>query len=403
MSDKRDYYEVLGVPRTASEEEIKKAYKKLIKKYHPDLNPDSKTAEDKMKEINEAYDVLSDADKKSRYDQFGHAGMDGNGFGGGGFSGFGGFGSQGGFGGQGDFGDIFNMFFGGAGGGRGQSGPQRGADLRVDISITFEEAAKGAEKDIELTRLEHCDTCHGSGAASGSSPVTCPNCGGTGKVRVAQSTPFGQFQTVKTCSRCNGTGKIIDNPCKQCNGTGKVKKTRIIHIKVPQGVDTGSRLRMQSEGQAGDLGGLPGDLYIYITVRPHPIFRRHEDDILCDYAISFVQAALGDEVEVPTIDGKVKLTVPEGTQNGTTFRLRGRGFPRLRGYGKGDQHVRIVVETPTRLSSSQKDMLRQFAGSFADGGTGSGTGTGSSGGNRAAGGKSQEKKKGFFNKMTNND
>ena len=380
---KRDYYEILGVERSASEEEIKKAYKKKVKMYHPDLNPGDKTAEEKMKEVNEAYEVLSNADKKAQYDQFGHSGM--NGGPGGGYSG--GFGGDyGGFGG--DFGDIFDMFFGGGGRRDSQSGPRKGADLRYDMSITFEEACFGVDKEFEINRMEECDTCHGSGAEPGSHPATCPDCGGTGRTNVVQSTPFGQFQQVRTCSRCAGKGKIIDQPCHTCNGSGQVKKKRKLKIHVPGGVDTGSRLRMQGEGERGRQGGAPGDLYIYITVRPHKTFKRDGDDVLLDFNISFVQAALGCETQVPTLDGMVKFSIPEGTQTGTVFRLRGKGFPNVRGFGRGDEHVRVQVTTPTKLTEAQKELLREFE--------------------RSQGGKTDnlgvpEKKKGIFSKLFDND
>ncbi|MGI6065136.1 MAG: molecular chaperone DnaJ [Bacillota bacterium] len=370
---KRDYYEVLGVSRTASEDEIKKAYKKLAKKYHPDLNPDSKTAEEKFKEVNEAYEVLSNPDKRAGYDQFGHAGANGTG----------GFDFGGGFGGAdfGGFGDIFDMFFGGTHGGAGQRrGPQRGADLRVDLTITFEEAAFGVEKDVEIPRLENCDVCGGSGAEPGTQPQTCPVCRGSGKVRSAQATPFGQFQTVKTCHRCRGTGTIIENICKHCAGSGKVRKVRKIHVKIPAGVDSGSRLRVANEGEAGELGGPPGDLYVYLSVRPHKVFKRENDDVYCEFPISFVQAALGFEAEVPTLDGKVKLNIPEGTQTGTSFRLRGRGIPKLRGYGRGDHFVKVKVITPTKLNDEQKKLLRELDASLSDN-------------------QQTEKAKGFFNKV----
>ena len=373
MSEQKDYYEVLGVPRTASDEEIKKAYKKLVKKYHPDLNPDSKTAEEKMKEVNQAYDVLSDPDKRARYDQFGADGMNGaGGFGGGGAGGFG------------DFGDIFDMFFGGGGGGNTRrNGPRQGNDLRVDVSVSFEEAAKGVSKNIEINRTENCPDCGGTGAKKGTSRKSCPNCGGSGKVRVNQTTPFGQFQTVKTCPRCGGQGTIVESPCPKCNGSGRVRKNRTIKVNIPAGVDNGSRLRMQNEGEGGINGGPPGDLYIYITVRPHKYFRRNGDDILCDVSISMVQAALGAEIEVDTLDGKVKLTIPEGTQSGTSFRLRGRGFPKLRGYGKGDQHVKVSVATPTKLTPEQKELLKQFDTTYQE----------------KSSGQEKEKPKGFFNKL----
>ena len=350
MSDNKDLYEVLGVSRDASGDEIKKAYKKMVKKYHPDLNPDSKTAEENMKQVNHAYDILSDPEKKARYDQFGDDGNHSGGFGGG-FGGFEG----------GGFGDIFDMFFGGGGGGRrNQNAPRQGNDLRVDLRISFEEAARGVTKEIELNRTESCKDCGGSGAKNGTERKTCSHCGGSGQVRVNQQTPFGQFQTVKTCPHCGGRGSVVETPCPTCSGSGRVKKTRTIKVNVPPGVSTDSRLRMQNEGEGGINGGPSGDLYIYITVSPHEFFQRNGDDILCNVPITVVQAALGAEIEVETLDGKVKLTVPAGTQTGTSFRLRGRGFPKLRGYGKGDQHVRVNVQTPTNLTDEQKDLLRKF-------------------------------------------
>ncbi len=349
---KRDYYEVLGVERNASETEIKKAYRKLARQYHPDVNPGDKTAEEKFKEINEAYEVLSDPEKRARYDQFGHAGTDPNGFGG-----FGGFGGAGDFAG---FGDIFDMFFGGAGQ-RTNRGPQVGSDLRLDLVLTFEEAAFGVEKDIELPRLENCPTCEGTGAKPGTRPATCPKCQGTGQVRYTQKTMLGHFQTIKTCPECGGEGKVITTPCPQCHGKGKVRRTRKLHIKIPAGVDTGSRIRLAGEGEAGLRGGPPGDLYVYIEVKPHEIFERHGDDIYLEMPITFVQAALGDEIKVPTLEGKATLRIPEGTQTGTIFRLRGQGIPHLKGSGRGDQHVKVVVVTPTKLSEDQKKLLREFA------------------------------------------
>jgi molecular chaperone DnaJ len=349
---KRDYYEVLGVERNASETEIKKAYRKLARQYHPDVNPGDKTAEERFKEINEAYEVLSDPDKRARYDQFGHAGTDPNGFGG-----FGGFGGAGDFTG---FGDIFDMFFGGAAQ-RANRGPQVGSDLRLDLELTFEEAAFGVEKDIELPRLENCPTCEGTGAKPGTRPAACPKCQGTGQVRYTQKTMLGHFQTIKTCPECGGEGKVITTPCPECHGKGKIRKTRKLHIKIPAGVDTGSRIRLAGEGEAGLRGGPPGDLYVYIEVRPHKIFERHGDDIYLEMPITFVQAALGDEIKVPTLEGKAALRIPEGTQTGTVFRLRGQGIPHLKGSGRGDQHVKVVVVTPTKLSEEQKKLLRDFA------------------------------------------
>ena len=357
MAEKRDYYEVLGVPRDADDETIKKAYKKLAKQYHPDLNPDDKTAEEKFKEVNEAYSVLSDANSRARYDQFGHEDPGAGGFGGG--NPFGGFGGGGGFGG---FSDIFDSFFGG---GFSQqpdpNAPSRGNDMRVDMQISFEEAAKGCEKEISINRNESCPGCSGTGAAAGTFREKCSNCGGSGRVRVTQNTAFGQFQTVKACPHCGGAGSFIKTPCQQCGGSGRVRNTRKLIVNVPAGVDNGSRLRMAGEGEGGRNGGGPGDLFIYISVRPHKLFRREGDNVYMEQTISFAQAALGAEIEVPTLDGNVKLDIPEGTQTGSTFRLRGRGFPKLRGYGKGDQHIRVKVVTPTKLTREQKDLLRQFA------------------------------------------
>ena len=360
---KRDYYEVLGVPKTSTTEEIKKAYKKLAKKYHPDLNPDSKTAEEKFKEVSEAFETLSDDNSRARYDQFGHNDPGAGGFGGFGQGGFG----QGGFEGfgSGTVNDIFETFFGGSGFGFGTSqrtsrGPRQGNDLRADMTITFEEAASGVEKELKIHRMENCHHCGGSGAEPGTKRKSCPTCGGSGKIRSTQSTPFGQFQTVRDCQNCQGTGTIVEKPCQECHGSGRMRREKKLNVKIPAGVDAGSRLRMAGEGEGGTLGGPHGDLYIYVTVRPHKIFKRQNDDILCDYSIGFSQAALGDEVEIPTIDGKVKLNIPEGTQTGTTFRIRGRGFPKLRGYGRGDQFVKVKVITPTHLSDEQKQLLRQL-------------------------------------------
>jgi len=366
MAEKRDYYEVLGVSRDADEESIKKAYKKLAKQYHPDLNPDSKTAEDKFKEINEAYEVLSDANSRARYDQFGHndpmsgaGGYGGNPFGGAGNPFGGSFG--------GGFGDIFETFFGGGfAQQRDPNAPSRGNDMRVDMQVSFEEAAKGADKEISVSRYESCAKCHGGGAKPGTGRDKCASCGGSGRVRTTQTTPFGQFQTVKTCPSCGGSGSVIKEPCPDCGGSGRLRKNRKLVVHVPAGVDNGSRLRMAGEGEGGKNGGPPGDLFIYISVRPHKIFKRDGDHVFLEQPISFVEAALGAAIEVPTLDGEVKLDIPEGTQTGTTFRLRGRGFPKLRGYGRGDQHVKVKVVTPTHLSSEQKELLRQISDNVGD-------------------------------------
>lgn len=351
---KRDYYEVLGVSKTASEQEIKQAYRKLARQNHPDVNPGDKGAEERFKEATEAYDVLSDKDKRARYDQFGHAGTDPNA---GGFDGFGGFGG-GDFGG---FGDIFDMFFGGGGGGQRRNGPSRGADLRYDLTITFEEAAFGVEKEIQVPRHETCSECHGSGAAPGTHPTQCPECHGSGQIRVSQRTPFGMVQSSRTCPTCHGEGQTVSSPCKACNGEGQIRNVKTIKVNVPAGSEENLNLRFSGSGEAGKKGGPAGDLYVILHVKPHKFFEREGNDIYCEIPITFVQAALGAEIEVPTLDGNVKMRVPEGTQTSTVFRLRGHGIPYRRGSGRGDQHVRVVVATPTKLSDRQKELLLEFA------------------------------------------
>ncbi len=357
---KRDYYEVLGVSKTATQDELKKAYRKLARKYHPDLNKDNPEAAEKFKECNEAYSVLSDEQKRAQYDQFGPEAFENGGMGGG--PGAGGFGGFGGFGGSG-MEDIFDMFFGGQGrGGRSNNaGPQRGADLRYDMEITFEEAAFGVEKEISLKRAERCEHCHGEGAEPGSKVETCPECHGSGYVRFTQNTMFGQMVNERPCSRCHGEGKIISNPCKECGGSGTVKKTKKLKVKIPAGVDNGSRLRVGGEGEAGLKGGPSGDLYVYLYVKPHKFFERDGTTVLCEVPINIVQATLGAEIKVPTLDGQVTMKVPEGTQPGKVMRLKGKGIPSLRGGGRGDQLVRMKVVVPTKLTDKQKDALQKFA------------------------------------------
>ena len=357
---KRDYYEVLGVQKGATEAEIKKAYRKLAKENHPDLHPGDKEAEARFKEINEAYEVLSDSDKRSRYDQFGFAGVDPSyGAGAGGYGG----GFEGGFD-FGDLGDIFGSFFGGGfggGGARSRTGPQRGESLRMGLTISFEEAAFGCEKEVSLERVEQCAACHGSGAAAGTSPETCPNCHGTGQVQQRRQTPMGVFATTTTCPRCGGKGKIISNPCKDCGGTGQVRRRKTVKVTIPAGIDDGQTISLRGQGNAGRNGGPAGDLLLVIGVRPHPLFRREGTSVLCEAPITFTQAVLGGEMEIPTIDGKVKYEIPEGTQTGTTFRLRGKGIPNMNGRGRGDQYVTVYIETPRNLTREQKEALRKFS------------------------------------------
>ncbi len=358
---KRDYYEVLGVSKTATQDELKKAYRKLARKYHPDLNKDNAEAAEKFKECNEAYSVLSDDQKRAQYDQFGHAAFENGGMGGGG--GFGGAGGFGGFGGSG-MEDIFDMFFGGQGGrggSRAKAGPQRGADLRFDLEISFEEAAFGLEKEINLYRDEQCEHCHGEGAEPGSKVETCPECNGSGYVRYTQNTMFGQMVNERPCSRCKGEGKIISEPCKECHGKGTVKRNKKLKVKIPAGVDNGSRLRVSGEGEAGPKGGPNGDLYVYLYVKPHKFFERDGTTVLCEVPINIVQATLGADIKVPTLDGQVTMKIPEGTQPGKVMRIKGKGIPSLRNSSRGDQLVRIKVVVPTKLSDKQKDALRKFA------------------------------------------
>ena len=361
--NKRDYYEVLGVQKNASDQEIKKAYRKLAKENHPDLNPGNKEAEARLKEINEAYEILSDGDKRSRYDQFGFAGVDPNygagGFGGGGF--------EGGFD-FGDLGDIFGSFFGGGfgGGARTRNGPQRGESLRMGVTVSFEEAAFGCEREVTVERVEQCGTCKGTGAAPGTSPETCTACGGTGTVQQRRQTPMGVFATTGPCPKCGGKGKIVASPCKDCGGSGQVRKKKTIKISVPAGIDDGQIISLRGQGNAGKNGGPAGDLQIVVTVRPHQLFRREGTDVFCDAPITFTQAVLGGELEIPTIDGKVKYDIPEGTQTGSTFRLRGKGIPSVNGRGRGYQYVTVYIETPRNLNREQKEALKKFSATLKE-------------------------------------
>lgn len=368
MADKKDYYEVLGVNKNSTDDEIKKAYRKLARKYHPDLNPDDpKAAEAKMKEINEAYSVLGDKDKRAQYDQFGHAAFSGGGYGGG-TTYTGNINMDDIFGTMGGFGDIFEHFFGGGTRSRTRQkpGPERGADLRYDLNITFEEAAFGKKTKIKVPRLETCEDCGGTGATKGSTPDECPDCHGTGMRQTTTRTPFGTIANARPCERCHGTGQIIKNPCKHCHGEGRIKVEREIEVNIPKGVDAGQRLRVSGKGQAGLRGGESGDLYVYINIKPHKIFTRRDTDVYCEIPISFVQAALGAKVEAPTIDGKVELTIPEGTQSGRVLTMRGKGIPFLRGDGRGDEFVKIKVLTPKNLSARQKKLLREFEDGGSD-------------------------------------
>lgn len=354
---KRDFYEILGVAKTASEDDIKKAYRKLAMKYHPDRNPDNKEAEEKFKEVKEAYEMLTNPEKREAYDRYGHAGVDPN-MGGGGFGG--------GAGGFGDaFGDIFGDIFGG-GRGRGGGGPQvyRGADLRYNLEITLEQAAHGYETTIRVPSWDKCDTCHGSGAKPGTQPVTCTTCSGHGQVRMQQ----GFFSIQQTCPKCHGSGKIIPEPCAACGGAGRIKRNKTLEVKIPAGIDNGMRIRSTGNGEPGTNGGPAGDLYVEIHIKPHPVFQREGDDLHCEMPISFAKAALGGEIEVPTLTGKVSFTVPEGTQTGKTFRLKGKGVKGVRSGYTGDLFCHVVVETPVKLTDKQKDLLREFERSTSEGG-----------------------------------
>ena len=344
-----DYYNTLEVDRNASETDLKKAYRKLALKYHPDRNPGDKSAEDKFKEVNEAYSCLSDPQKKANYDQFGTAEGAGAGFGAGGFGNF-----------SSSFGDIFGDMFGDIFGdftGRGRARPRKGQDLRYDLDIDLSEAVFGTEKKISIPRWENCSTCKGTGSKPGTGPSVCHTCKGTGQTKLQQ----GFFTIARTCGTCGGEGKIITNPCTKCRGQGKVRRERKVSLKIPAGVDTGIRLKVTGEGEAGSLGGPPGDLYVIIDVQPHPFFKRKGNDLLCEVPVSFVQATLGAELEIPTIDGTASIRIPAGTPSGRVFHLRGKGVPKLGGYGKGDQYVTIFIDVPKKLSTRQKELLKEFA------------------------------------------
>lgn len=351
---KRDYYEVLGVTRTATEQEIKSSYRKLAMQYHPDRNPGNNEAEEKFKECTEAYSVLIDAEKRQRYDQFGHAGVNG----GGGFSGF----DPANFQDFSDiFGDIFSDFFGvNVGGGR-RGRPQRGGDARADVTLTFEEAAFGKKTNVKVRSYQPCEHCKGTGSAGGKGPSTCASCGGRGQVRFQQ----GFFSIARTCPACGGMGRVITDPCSRCKGEARVMRERTVEVSVPPGVEDGTRIRYQGQGDAGGIGGQPGDLYIVLHVKPHPFFEREGKDLYCSVPISFAQAALGAEIVIPTLDGEHKLKVPEGTQTATTFRIRGKGLPALQSSGKGDLFVKVRVQTPSKLTKRQRELLEELAGTFS--------------------------------------
>ncbi len=375
--NKRDYYEVLGVEKNASDAELKKAYRKLAMKYHPDQNPGDKAAEERFKEINEAYEVLSDPDKKARYDQYGFAGVDPNfnpGFGGGGGFGFG------------DLGDILGDFFGGfggfGGGGSRRSAPQKGQNITAQVEITFEEAAFGTEKEITIPVVENCAKCGGTGCRDGAAPETCPECRGTGTVRTTRQTAFGTFAQQSACPKCGGTGQLIKDPCPTCKGKGKVRRNKKLSVQIPAGIDNGQSVRVRGEGNVGSHGGPRGDLLVAVAVKRHKLFRRDGANVLCEMPITFTQAALGADIEVPTLDGKVRYHVPEGTQTGSTFRLKGKGMYYVGYKTRGDQYVTVVVETPTSLTREQKELLRKLE--------------------NTAGEETQPKRKGFFEKLKDN-
>lgn len=370
MADERDYYEVLGLKKGASDDEIKKAFKKMARQYHPDLHPDDKECEEKFKEINKAYEILSDPEKRQKYDQFGHAGVDPN-YGGGGFTG--GF-NGGGFG---DMGDIFEDIFGGifGGGSARRSGrssvnaPRRGGDITANINISFMEACTGKKQDIKINHMEQCSECGGTGAKKGTSPQTCPECNGSGTVNITQATPFGRITNTRTCTKCGGKGKIIGSPCSRCGGTARIRVEKNISVEIPAGIDDGQILRVGGQGDSGLNGGPSGDLNVVISVRPHPIFVRDGYDVHCEIPITYTQAVLGDEITVPTIDGKVKYTIAEGTQTGTVFRLKGKGVKKLRRSDRGDQYVKVNIEVPKNLNKKQKEALKNYEKTMSESST----------------------------------
>ncbi|SFE41777.1 molecular chaperone DnaJ [Peptostreptococcus sp. D1] len=362
MASNKDFYEILGVSKSADEKEIKKAYRKMAMKYHPDKNPDDKEAEERFKEVNEAYEILSDPEKRRMYDQYGADA----------FNGQGGFGGAGGFSGAGGFEDIFDMFgdvfgggrgFGGFGGFSGSSrrGPRRGDDIRQSITLDFLDAVFGKKVSIKVTRNEECDVCHGTGAKPGTSKKTCQTCNGSGVVRDVKNTPFGNIATQRECPTCHGTGEEIESPCTNCHGKGYVRKTKTVEVDIPAGIDDGQAIRLAGQGEYGELGGPRGDLILIINVRDHKMFQRDGFDIYMNMPISFVQAALGDDIQVPTVDGDVKYSIPEGTQTGTVFRLKGKGVQKLNSQGRGDQYVKVNVEVPKKLTDKQVSLLKEFA------------------------------------------
>lgn len=358
MADKRDYYEVIGVEKGASEDEIKKAYRKQAKKYHPDLNPGNKEAEAKFKEVNEAYEVLSDKDKRARYDRFGFAGVDPN-YGAGSTA----YGGGNPFGQDIDLGDIFNSFFGGFGVGRAsrnQNAPRRGSDVEATVTITFEEAAKGCKKEVTYQNVDSCNECGGTGASKGTQLKQCPNCNGSGQVTVQKRTPFGVVQTSQTCDKCRGKGKIIEKPCQKCSGAGRIRSSKTVTVTVPAGISQDQILNIGGHGNSGYNGGPAGDLHVYVNVKKHELFERKGDDVWCEIPLTFSQAALGHEVIVPTLDGKVSYKVHPGTQPGDIFKLKEKGIPHLNSKGRGDQYVRVTIEVPKNLSPKQKEVLKQF-------------------------------------------